>query len=59
MLRHIVPTSFGKLEKLQLDAVRIVTGLPIFTKQINCTQKQDELLSLVEVILGNSSYFII
>jgi hypothetical protein len=47
-----------KLEKLQLDAARIVTGLPIFTKQINCTQKQDGLLSLVEVIIGNSSYFI-
>ena len=26
-----------KLEKLQLDAARIVTGLPIFTKQLNCT----------------------
>ena len=48
-----------KLEKLQLDAARIVTGLPIFTKQINYTQKQDGLLSLVEGIIGNSSYFII
>jgi hypothetical protein len=49
-----------KLEKLQLDAARIVTGLPIFTKkQINYTQKQDGLLSLIEGIIGNSSYFII
>ena len=49
-----------KLEKLQLDAARIVTGYYQFSqKQINCTQKQDGLLSLVEGIIGNSSYFII
>ena len=47
-----------KLEKLQLNAARIVTGLTIFTKQIHCIQKQDGLLSLVEGIIRNASYFI-
>ena len=37
-----------KLQKMQLDAARIVTGLPIFTKT-------DKLYSET----GNSSYFII
>ena len=55
----IVECYSTNLEKLQLDAAKIVTGLPIFTKQINYTQKQDGLLSLVEGIIGNSSYFII
>jgi hypothetical protein len=47
-----------KLEKLQLDAARIVTGLPIFTKT-DKLYSETELLSLVEDIIGNSSYIII
>jgi hypothetical protein len=48
-----------KLEKVQLDAARIVTGLPIFTKTDELYPETGWLLFLVEDIIGNSSYFII
>jgi hypothetical protein len=49
-----------KLEKLQLDAARIVTGLPIFTKTDKLYSETGwTTLSLVEGTIGNSGYFII